>query len=36
MREKIDFVGDGTTEVVEGFANVGRVIVGFIRVLGAL
>ena len=34
MRKEIDFVGDGAGEVGEGFADVGRVVVGFIAVLG--
>ena len=35
MGEEIDFVGDSATKVVEGFANIRRVIVGFVGVLGA-
>ena len=30
MGEEVDFIGDGASEVVEGLANVGRVVVGFI------
>ena len=33
--QEVDFIGDGAAEVVEGFADVGRVVVGFVRVLGA-
>ena len=33
--EEGDFVGYGAAEVVEGFADVGRVVVGFIGVLRA-
>lgn len=33
MRKEIDFLADGTTKIVEGFANVGRVIIGFVGVL---
>ncbi len=33
--EEVDFLGDGAAEVVEGFADVGRVVVGFVGVLGA-
>ena len=32
--EKVDLFGNGAAKVVERFANVGRVIVGFVRVLG--
>ena len=32
----MDFVGDGAAEVVEGFADVGRVVVGFVGVLGTV
>ncbi len=35
MGEEVDFVGDGAAKVIERFANIGRVIVGFIGVLGA-
>ena len=35
MGEEIDFVGDSATKVIERFANVGRVVVGFVGVLGA-
>lgn len=28
--EEVDFVGDGAAEVVEGFSDVGRVVVGFV------
>lgn len=34
--EEVDFLGDGAAEVVEGFADVGRVVVGFVGVLGAV
>ena len=34
VREKIDFISDSTTEIVERFSNVGRVIVGFVCILG--
>jgi len=30
MGEEVDFVGDGAGEVCEGFADVGRIVVGFI------
>lgn len=33
--EKVDFIADGAAEVDEGFANIGRVVVGFIGVLRA-
>ena len=33
MREKLDFVCDCAGEVGEGFADIGRVVVGFVRVL---
>lgn len=33
--EEVDFVGDGAAEVVEGFADIGGVVVGFVCVLGA-
>lgn len=35
VREKLDFVGDGTAEVVERFTDMGRVVISFIRVLRA-
>ena len=31
--EEVDFVGDGAAEVVEGFADIGGVVVGFVCVL---
>lgn len=34
MRKEVDFVGYRAGEVGEGFADVGRVVVGFIAVLG--
>lgn len=34
--KKVDFVGNGAAKISEGFANVGRVVVGFIGVLGAI
>ena len=34
-REQLDLLRDGAPEVVEGFADVGRVVVGFVRVLRA-
>lgn len=34
--EECDFFADGTAKVVEGFANVGWIVVGFVRVLGAV
>ena len=36
MGEKIDFVGNGTSKVIERFSDIRRVIVGFIRVLRAM
>ena len=33
--QEVDLFGDGTAKVVEGFADVGRIVVGFVRVLGA-
>ena len=33
--EEVDLVGDGAGEVREGFADVGRVVIGFVGVLGA-
>lgn len=33
--KKVDFVGNGTAKISEGFTDVGRVVVGFIGVLGA-
>jgi hypothetical protein len=33
--EEVDFLGNGATQVVEGFAKVGWVVVGFVGVLGA-
>jgi hypothetical protein len=33
--EEMDFLGYGASEVIEGFAKVGWVVVGFIGVLGA-
>ena len=35
MGEEIDFVGDGAAEVIEGFSDVGGVVVGFICILGS-
>lgn len=35
LREKLDFLVDGAAHVVEGLADVGRVVVGLIGVLGA-
>lgn len=35
-REQVDFFGDGTAEVVEGLADVGGVVIGFVGVLGAV
>ena len=35
MGKKIDFVGDGAAKVIERLADVGRIVIGFIRVLGA-
>lgn len=32
--EEVDLLGDCSSKIVEGFAKVGRVVVGFIRVLG--
>lgn len=34
--EEVNFLGDGAAEVVEGFSDVGRVVVGFVGVLGAM
>lgn len=33
VREEVNFVGDSTTKVAKGFANIGWVVVGFIGVL---
>lgn len=33
MGEEVDFVGDGTAEIVERFADVGRIVVGFVCIL---
>ena len=33
--EEVDFISDGASEVVEGLADVGRVVVGFVGVLRA-
>ena len=33
--EKVDFFADGAAEVVEGFTDVGRIVVGFVGVLRA-
>lgn len=35
LREELDFFVDGAAEVVEGLADVGWVVVGFVGVLGA-
>lgn len=35
MGEEGDLFGDGAAEIVEGFANIGGIVVGFVRVLGA-
>ena len=35
MREEADFIRDGASKVVEGLTDVGRVVIGFIRVLRA-
>ena len=32
--EELDFIGNGATEVIERFADIGRVVISFIRVLG--
>lgn len=34
MREQLDFFANGATEVIEGFANIRRIVVGFVGVLG--
>jgi len=34
-RKKVDFVSDGAAEVIEGLANVGGIVVGFVGILGA-
>ena len=34
VREKLYFIGDGATKVVERFANVGRVVISLVRILG--
>ncbi len=34
MGKEVDFVGNGAGEVGEGFADIGRVVVGFVVVLG--
>jgi len=31
--EEVDFVGDGAAEVIEGLADIGGVVVGFVGVL---
>lgn len=31
--EEVDFVGDGAAKVVEGLADVGRVVIGFVGIL---
>lgn len=36
LREKLDLLADSTAEVVEGFTDVGRVVVSFVGVLGAV
>ena len=33
MGEKIDFVGDGAAKVIEGLADVGGIVVSFVRIL---
>lgn len=33
LAEKADLFRNGTPKIVEGFANVGRVVVGFVGVL---
>lgn len=35
MGEEADFIGDGASKVVEGLADVRRVVIGFVRVLRA-
>jgi hypothetical protein len=35
LRQELHLVTNGTAEVVEGFTDVGRVVVGFIRILGS-
>lgn len=35
LRKELDFFIDGATQVVERLADVGRIIVGFIGVLGS-
>lgn len=35
LREELDLLVDGAAQVVEGFADVGRVVVGLVGVLGA-
>ena len=34
--EQLDLLADGAAEVVEGLADVGRVVVGLVGVLGAV
>lgn len=36
LRQKLDLLTDGAAEVIERFADVGRVIVGFVGVLRAV
>ena len=35
MGEQIDFVGDGTSKIIERFTDIRGIIVGFIRILRA-
>ena len=34
IREKMDFLGNGATQIIERLADIGRVVVSFVRVLG--
>lgn len=34
--QEVDFLGDGAAEIVEGLADVGGIVVGFVRVLRAI
>lgn len=35
MREQLDLLTDGATQVVKGLADIGRVVVCFVGILGA-
>lgn len=36
MGEQLDLFADGATEVVERFTDVGRIVIGFVRILGSV